>query len=131
MRDCGAIRGPGRTPVGWSQERKWGSPASSGAIEEGLAALVCSYAARHDYFENVRHVGHELLKTIGQVVGHLKVSVHRAADWERPILVGYEAWRRLREAGGGRVELDIDRQTPNGAVTAGGRPMCHIGAWDR
>ncbi|MFI5882042.1 nucleoside triphosphate pyrophosphohydrolase family protein [Streptomyces sp. NPDC051554] len=81
------------------------------AIEEGISALVFSYASRHGYFKDIRRIDHELLTTIGQMTAHLEVSIHRAADWEHAILVGYAAWTRLREQGGGTVELDLDRQS--------------------
>lgn len=81
------------------------------AIEEGISALVFSYAARHGYFRDVRHIDHELLTTISHMTAHLEVSIHRAADWERAILTGYTAWSQLRAQGGGTVELDLDRQT--------------------
>ncbi|MET7540050.1 nucleoside triphosphate pyrophosphohydrolase family protein [Streptomyces sp. NPDC005507] len=81
------------------------------AIEEGISALVFSYASRHHYFENVRHVDHELLITIDHMTAHLEVSVLRAADWEKAIMIGYAAWSLLRKHGGGRLELDLDAQT--------------------
>lgn len=81
------------------------------AIEEGIAALVFSYASRHGFFEQVHHVDHELLKTIDAMTAHLEVGIHRAADWEHAILTGYAAWRRLRADGGGVLELDLDKQT--------------------
>lgn len=81
------------------------------AIEEGISALVFSYAARHGYFENVRHIDHEFLKTIASMTSHLEVSVLRAADWELAITTGYAAWRQLRTQGGGTLKLDLDRQT--------------------
>jgi hypothetical protein len=80
-------------------------------IEEGIAALVFTYASRHGYFEHVQHVEHELLQTIGAMTSHLEVSVLRAADWEKAILTGYEAWRQLRANDGGQLELDLDHQT--------------------
>jgi hypothetical protein len=49
--------------------------------------------------------------TIGSMVAHLEVSAHRSADWERAILVGYQAWRHLRDNGGGAVELNMEQQT--------------------
>ncbi|MEU2113851.1 nucleoside triphosphate pyrophosphohydrolase family protein [Streptomyces sp. NPDC019507] len=81
------------------------------AIEEGISALVFSYAARHGYFENVRHIDHEFLKTIASMTSHLEVSILRAADWEQAIMTGYAAWRQLRGQGGGTVHLDLDQQT--------------------
>ncbi|MFI7126849.1 nucleoside triphosphate pyrophosphohydrolase family protein [Nonomuraea sp. NPDC050153] len=81
------------------------------AIEEGISALVFSYAARHSYFENVHHIDHELLKTIAAMTSHLEVSILRAADWEQAILTGYAAWRQLRGTRGGNLHLDLDQQT--------------------
>ncbi|MGI5473336.1 nucleoside triphosphate pyrophosphohydrolase family protein [Streptomyces sp. CA-132043] len=81
------------------------------AIEEGISALVFSYAARHHYFENIHHIDHELLTTIGQMTAHLEVSVVRAADWEEAILTGFTAWRHLRQHGGGQLSLDLDKGT--------------------
>jgi NTP pyrophosphatase (non-canonical NTP hydrolase) len=81
------------------------------AIEEGISALVFSYASRHNYLDGTIHIDNDLLDTIGSMVGHLEVSVHRAADWEKAILTGYTAWRQLRQAGGGIIDLDMNTQT--------------------
>lgn len=81
------------------------------AIEEGISALVFAYAARHGYFENVRHIDHEFLKTIATMTSHLEVSILRAADWEQAIMTGYAAWRQLRANGGGTLHLDLNQQT--------------------
>lgn len=81
------------------------------AIEEGISALVFSYAARHGYLSSVQHVDHELLNTIGNMVSHLEVSSRRAADWEQAIITGFEVWRHLHEAGGGTVTLDMHTRT--------------------
>ena len=77
------------------------------AIEEGISALVFSYAARHGYLGTVHHLDHELLTTIGHMVSHLEVSTRRAADWEKAITTGYDVWRQLHAAGGGTVTLDM------------------------
>jgi NTP pyrophosphatase (non-canonical NTP hydrolase) len=81
------------------------------AIEEGISALVFSYAARHGYLAAVEHLDHELLTTIGNMVGHLEVSIRRAADWEKAITTGYEVWRQLHAAEGGTVTLDMRART--------------------
>ncbi|MEU4833594.1 hypothetical protein [Streptosporangium sp. NPDC023615] len=81
------------------------------AIEEGISALVFAYAARHGYFENVRHIDHEFLKTIATMTSQLEVSVLRTADWEQAIMTGYAAWRQLRANAGGTLHLDLDQQT--------------------
>ncbi|THA65755.1 pyrophosphatase [Streptomyces sp. A0642] len=80
------------------------------AIEEGISALVFSYAARHRYFADIEHIDNELLTTINHMTAHLEVSVCRAADWEQAIFAGYTAWRQLREQDGGTVHLDLDRR---------------------
>jgi NTP pyrophosphatase (non-canonical NTP hydrolase) len=82
------------------------------AIEEGISALVFSYAARHDYLDGVRHLDNELLTTIGSMVSHLEVSARRAADWEHAILAGFAIWRQLHAADGhGGLSLDLLTRT--------------------
>lgn len=81
------------------------------AIEEGISALVFSYAARHDYLNTIQHLDHELLTTIGNMVGHLEVSTRRAADWESAITTGFDIWRQLHAAGSGTVALDMRART--------------------
>ena len=80
------------------------------AIEEGISALVFSYGARHNYFEDVRHIDHELLNTINHMTAHLEVSVQRTADWEKAIMTGYTAWRQLRKHNGGQLRLNLEQQ---------------------
>jgi NTP pyrophosphatase (non-canonical NTP hydrolase) len=94
------------------------------AIEEGISALVFSYASRHLYLEGKNHVDNDVLETIQGMVAHLEVGAHRAADWERAILTGFAAWRALRRLGGGTVHLDLDSQTltvvdPDARTTTG------------
>ncbi|MFC7820010.1 hypothetical protein ACFUTR_36005 [Streptomyces sp. NPDC057367] len=84
--------------------------AHATAIEDGISALVFAYAGRYHYFENLRHVDHELLITIDRVTAHLEVSVLRAADWEKAIMTGYRAWRQLRNHGG-HLQLVLDTQS--------------------
>jgi NTP pyrophosphatase (non-canonical NTP hydrolase) len=81
------------------------------AIEEGIAALVFSYASQHEYLEGKNHVDNDILATIAGMVAHLEVSSHRAADWEKAVLTGYAAWRELRRRGGGTVRPDMTTQT--------------------
>jgi NTP pyrophosphatase (non-canonical NTP hydrolase) len=81
------------------------------AIEEGISALVFSYASRHNYFQGAAHVDHELLTTIDHMTAHLEVSVLRTADWEKAILTGYNAWHELRTHRGGHLQVDLDAQT--------------------
>ncbi|MEU6745150.1 hypothetical protein ABZ914_02870 [Spirillospora sp. NPDC046719] len=81
------------------------------AIEEGVSALVFAYASRHNFLDGKAHIDNELLDVIASMVGHLEVAAHRAADWEKAILTGYEAWRELRQTDGGVIEVDMSTQT--------------------
>jgi len=81
------------------------------AIEEGIVALVFGYASRHQYLEGKTHVDNDILDTIQGMVAHLEVSAHRAADWEKAILTGFNVWRALRRLAGGTVHLDLGTQS--------------------
>ncbi|MFE9205658.1 nucleoside triphosphate pyrophosphohydrolase family protein [Micromonospora sp. NPDC007230] len=81
------------------------------AIEEGISALVFAYASRHHYLEGKNHIDNDVLDTIQGMVAHLEVGAHRAADWEKAILTGFTAWRKLRRRGGGTIRLDLDAQS--------------------
>jgi hypothetical protein len=46
------------------------------------------------------------------MVSHLEVSIRPAADWEKAIITGFNAWRQLRAGGGyGILELDMHART--------------------
>jgi NTP pyrophosphatase (non-canonical NTP hydrolase) len=78
-------------------------------IEEGVSALVFSYALRHDMLRGIHTLDYQLLRTIKQMTDHLEVGARTVADWERTILRGYEVWRAIAEHGGGRIEFDADQ----------------------
>lgn len=77
-------------------------------IEEGVSALVFSYAIRHDMLSGVSILDYSLLRTIKQMTDHLEVRVRTVADWERTIIRAYEVWRSVAEHDGGRIEFDAD-----------------------
>ncbi len=77
-------------------------------IEEGVSALVFSYAIRHDMLLGINTLDYVLLRTIKQMTDHLEVRVRTVADWERTILRAYKVWRSVAEHGGGRIEFDAD-----------------------
>jgi hypothetical protein len=81
------------------------------AIEEGVSAMVFSYAACHGYLKDVTRIDHALLTAIGQMTAHLEVGACCAADWEHAILTGYKVWWQLRARGRGRVALDLEART--------------------
>lgn len=81
------------------------------AIEEGVSALVFSYAEAHGFLENVSELDYSLLKTIGYLTNRLEVSICSTGDWERAILTGYKVWRRVRDNSSGKIIADLDNQT--------------------
>jgi NTP pyrophosphatase (non-canonical NTP hydrolase) len=81
------------------------------AIEEGLSALVFSYAKDHNFLEGVVALDYQLLKTIKNMSSHLEVARCSLGDWEEAILTGYEVWRQVEKNRGGTVVVDIDTRS--------------------
>ena len=55
-------------------------------IEEGIAALVFSYAEVRGFLHGVEQVDYELLRSIKTMTGHLEVRQRTACQWEdRPV----------------------------------------------
>lgn len=81
------------------------------AIEEGISALLFEVAGRAGYFETVRTVDGEALRTISRMTSHLEVQAGTPAEWEHAILRGYDAWRQIKEQGHGAVTCDLDART--------------------
>ena len=72
-------------------------------IEEGIAAMVFSYAERRNFLEGAEGVNYELLRTIKDMTSHLEVSCRTEGDWERAIMTGFRLWRHIRATGKGRL----------------------------
>ena len=77
-------------------------------IEEGIAAMVFSYAERRNYLEGAEAVDYNLLRTIKDMTSHLEVSCRTEGDWERAILTGFKAWRKVRAQGTGTLLADFE-----------------------
>lgn len=78
-------------------------------IEEGVSALVFSYALRHKMLQGIHTLDYSLLRMIKQMTEHLEVRVRNEGDWQRTILAAYEVWRDLAKYDGGRIAFDADR----------------------
>ncbi|TVP62644.1 MAG: nucleotide pyrophosphohydrolase [Nodularia sp. (in: Bacteria)] len=78
------------------------------AIEEGISALIFSYAKDHDFLEGVKVIDYQLLKTIKNMTSHLEVSQCSLGDWEKAIFMGYDVWRQVEKNRGGTVVVDLD-----------------------
>lgn len=85
--------------------------ARARAAEEAVAALVFKMAHVYNYFERQEHIDDSILGAVTCVVSGLEVSDRTKAEWERAVLVGFAAWRQLREHGQGVVVVDLDAGT--------------------
>ena len=79
------------------------------AIEEGISALVFSYAKRHNFLKGVNALDYQLLKTIKDMTSHLEVAQCSLGSWERAILYGYRTWRLVVKNKGGKIIADLDK----------------------
>jgi hypothetical protein len=77
-------------------------------IEEGVAALVFDYARRHRMLEGVATLDFQLLRTVKDMTSHLEVRQRTTGEWEQAILQGFEVWRAVLDARGGRITVDLD-----------------------
>ncbi|CAG0961402.1 MAG: nucleoside triphosphate pyrophosphohydrolase family protein [Rhizobiaceae bacterium] len=77
-------------------------------IEEGVAALAFDYARRHRFLDGVAALDFQLLRTIKDMTSHLEVRQCTTGEWEQAILQGFEVWRAVLDARGGRIAVDLD-----------------------
>ena len=80
-------------------------------IEEGICAMVFSYAERHNFLEGAEGVDYDLLRTIRDMTSHLEVSDRTEGEWERAIMMGFDIWRRVKKQGEGRIHADLEQGT--------------------
>lgn len=78
------------------------------AIEEGISALVFSYAKDHNFLEGVSALDYQLLKTIKNMTSHLEVAQCSLGDWEKAIVMGYKVWRQVEKNQGGKVVVNLN-----------------------
>lgn len=76
------------------------------AIEEGVVALTFDYARRHQFLACVDTLDYQLLRTIKDMTSHLEVRRCTTGEWEQAILQGFEVWRAVLTAHGGRIEVN-------------------------
>ena len=77
-------------------------------IEEGISAMVFSYAERRNFLEGAEGVNYDLLRTIKDMTSHLEVSVRTEGDWERSIMTGFNIWRQVKAKGRGQIHADLE-----------------------
>lgn len=78
------------------------------AIEEGITAMVFEAATRAGHFEHVRVVDSDVLRACIRMAAGQEVNVCSPLEWEQAILLGYDTWRVVRDAGHGAVTCDLD-----------------------
>ena len=78
-------------------------------IEEGISAMVFSYAERRNFLEGAEGVNYELLRTIKEMTSHLEVSARTEGEWERAIMAGFDIWRQVKAKGKGQIHADLEK----------------------
>lgn len=81
------------------------------AIEEGVSAVVFSYASQHSFFDGVSTIDWALLRTCHEMTSHLEVGSRTLYEWEQMLLKCYEVWRQVRENRGGVIQCDLISKT--------------------
>ncbi|TIU26295.1 MAG: nucleotide pyrophosphohydrolase, partial [Mesorhizobium sp.] len=66
------------------------------------------YARRHRFLDGVAALDFQLLRTIKDMTSHLEVRQCTTGEWEQAILQGFEVWRAVLAARGGRIAVDLD-----------------------
>ena len=80
-------------------------------IEEGISAMVFSYAERRNFLEGSEEVDYGILRTIKEMTEHLEVSRRTEWDWESTILAGFRIWRQMRKQESGCLLVDLENRT--------------------
>lgn len=80
-------------------------------IEEGISAMVFSYAERRNFLEGAEGVNYDLLRTIKDMTSHLEVSACTEGEWERAIVTGFDIWRQVKTKGRGQIHADLEQGT--------------------
>lgn len=81
------------------------------AIEEGIAALIFTYAIEHSLLDGVETIDWGILRTCHTMSAGLEVRRRPLFDWEQSILSAFRAWREAIKQGGVRVIGDLEKRT--------------------
>ncbi len=80
-------------------------------VEEAISVLVFNEAPQRAWFNEESTVDIGLLKTIIRLTAGLEVQSCTAKQWKAAILQGYSVFMELNAHRGGRVDVDLDRQS--------------------
>jgi len=81
------------------------------AIEEGISALIFTYATQHSLLDGVEAMDCGILRTCQTMAGGLEVKTRTLFDWERAVFAAYAAWREAIQHGGVRVFGNLEEKT--------------------
>jgi len=81
------------------------------AIEEGIAALIFTYATEHSLLNGVETIDWSILRTCQTMSAGLEVRRRALYDWEKAIVSAFRAWRKAIKQGGVRVIGDLEHKT--------------------
>lgn len=79
--------------------------------EEAVSAIVFEHARVHSFYDKIKTVDFELLRTVKTITSHLEVGRCSYLDWECAILSGYSVWRQVKKCRGGVVLADLRKRT--------------------
>lgn len=85
--------------------------ARAAVIEEAISAFVYSQAKNHDFYHNITRVDDTVIETIKSLVDHLEVSMCTSLEWEKAILQGCAAFRKIRENKGGKLIVSLNNRS--------------------
>lgn len=85
--------------------------ARAGIVEEAIAHTVFQYAEGRSLLRNLKHVDHGILQLIRRMVNGLEVEDLAMHEWERAILVGFDAFRSLKQHRGGWLMLNAETRS--------------------
>jgi NTP pyrophosphatase (non-canonical NTP hydrolase) len=81
------------------------------AIEEGIAALIFTYAMEHSLLDGVETIDWGILRTCHAMSAALEVRRRALFDWERAIVSAFHAWRVAIKQGGVCVTGDLEKKS--------------------
>lgn len=85
--------------------------ARASITEEAISAMVFRRAQELNFFQGVKTIEYDLLKTIRMLVKGLEVEAVPLGQWERSILVSYEIFRELMINKGGKIQINLIEKT--------------------
>jgi NTP pyrophosphatase (non-canonical NTP hydrolase) len=81
------------------------------AIEEGIVALVFTYATEHSLLDGIQTIDWDILRTCHTMSAGLEVRRRPLFDWEHAIVSAFRVWREAIKQGGVCVIGNLEKKT--------------------